>query len=129
MNFASDSWHTSLGRAGELLRVLTYVAEPLRDNPSELPLLDPTVQTEFFDALSTKIAALVDLIKTSDTDTQSNDSQALMNACILLARFLQFDLAFRGVWTEPAKKASETISSNLFALIQVSLHLQFLTTF
>lgn len=116
MDFASDSWHSSLGRAGELLRVLTYVAEPLRDNPSELPLLDSTVQTEFFEALSAKFAALVDLLK---ADARPNNSQAFMNACILLARFLQFDLAFRGVWTGSAKKTSETLSSNLFTLIQV----------
>ncbi|KAJ4468328.1 hypothetical protein J3R30DRAFT_3305964 [Lentinula aciculospora] len=119
IDFASGSMHSSLGRAGELLRVLTYVAEPLRDNPSELPMLDTTIQTEFFEALSTKFAILVNLLQPSDVETEFVDGQPLMNACILLARFLQFDLAFRGVWTEAAKNASESLSSNLFILVQI----------
>ncbi|KAF9070892.1 hypothetical protein BDP27DRAFT_1419656 [Rhodocollybia butyracea] len=119
MDFASDSLHASVGRAGELLRVLIYVAEPLRDNPSELPLLDSTVQTEFFEALSTKFADLVVLLQAEDVPTKMNDIEPLMHVCVLLARFLQFDLAFRGVWTEPAKKASEALSSNLFILTQI----------
>lgn len=119
MDLASDSLHASLGRAGELLRVLIYVAEPLRDNPSELPLLDSTVQTEFFEALSTKFADLVVLLQAEDVPTNMSNTEPLMHVCVLLARFLQFDLAFRGVWTEPAKKASEALSSNLFILTQV----------
>ncbi|KAF8828838.1 hypothetical protein HHX47_DHR3000082 [Lentinula edodes] len=117
IEFSQDSLQTSLGRAGELLRVLTYVAEPLRDNPSELPMLDATIQTEFFEAISAKFAALVNLLQPPDVD--SVDGEPLMNACILLARFLQFDLAFRGVWTEAVKDASKSLSSNLFILLQI----------
>ncbi|KAJ3876102.1 hypothetical protein F5051DRAFT_44422 [Lentinula edodes] len=117
IEFSQDSLQTSLGRAGELLRVLTYVAEPLRDNPSELPMLDATIQTEFFEAISAKFAGLVNLLQPPDVD--SVDGEPLMNACILLARFLQFDLAFRGVWTEAVKDASKSLSSNLFILLQI----------
>ncbi|KAJ3781694.1 hypothetical protein GGU10DRAFT_98188 [Lentinula aff. detonsa] len=117
IDFALDSMNASLGRVGELLRVLTYVAEPLRDNPSDLPILDSNIQTEFFEALSTKFSALVSLLRPPDVEFV--DAEPLMNACILLARFLQFDLAFRGVWTGGAKIASESLSSNLFVLVQI----------
>ncbi|KIK68882.1 hypothetical protein GYMLUDRAFT_67582 [Collybiopsis luxurians FD-317 M1] len=116
MTFTSDTLLACLSRAGELLRVLTYIAEPIRDNPSDLPQLDATVQTELFEALSTKFADLVDLFQ---SDSQPCDAPLLMNACIHLARFLQFDLAFRGVWTESAKSTSEALSSNLFHLVQI----------
>ncbi|KAF5388867.1 hypothetical protein D9757_005681 [Collybiopsis confluens] len=115
MTFTSDSLDASLGRAGELLRVLTYIAEPLRDNQSELPQLDAVVQTELFEALSIKFSELVDNLQVEP----SSNGPLLMNACVHLARLLQFDMAFRGLWTDSAKTASETLSGNLFALVQM----------
>ncbi|KAJ3761793.1 hypothetical protein EV360DRAFT_37070 [Lentinula raphanica] len=117
VDLTSDTIHASMSRAGELLRVLTYIAEPLRRNPSDLPTLDPNIQTEFFEALSKQLSALARLFEAPSAAIVNAES--LMNACILLARFLQFDLAFRGVWTEGAKAASESLSLSLFKLVQI----------
>ncbi|KAL0581804.1 RNA polymerase II mediator complex subunit [Marasmius crinis-equi] len=115
MSFLDDTLQASLNRAGELLRVLSYVAEPLREDPAGLPAINFDIQDRFFPALSSKWNELLRLMQ-ADAE---QDHQPFTQAIVLLARFLQFDLALRGVWTEKVKGSSLGLAETLFKLLQI----------
>ncbi|KAJ7594649.1 hypothetical protein C8J56DRAFT_444559 [Mycena floridula] len=100
-----------LHRAGELLRVLIYVSEPSR--PEGLPLLeiDPTVQDKFISILCLKFH---DLQVLDLSEALAKDSSLVI---ALLARFLQFYLGLRGVWTPHAKGECEALCGVMYRLI------------
>ncbi|KAL0072786.1 RNA polymerase II mediator complex subunit [Marasmius tenuissimus] len=116
MVFKDDTWKAGLDRAGELLRVLSYVAEPLREDPSGLPAINPDIQDRFFPTLSTKWDELLRLM---ETDSEEDRQGSFTRAVVLLARLLQFDLALRGVWTEKVKEGSFKLTDTLFKLLQI----------
>jgi mediator of RNA polymerase II transcription subunit 12, fungi type len=106
-------------RASELLRVLIYVAEPLRmDQHTEMPVLDEEVQNRFFDVIHTKLEWMASKAL-SYTGTQSEEMAIFVQPTVLLARFLQFDLGFRGIWTERVSARSASLVSALFRLVLV----------
>ena len=114
---ASDNLIESVERAGELLRVLVYLAEPLREETSLLPTLEPDTQHEFFDALCTQFVTVETLL--GERDAADDRLHQITQSAILLARLLQFDLGFRGAWTSRAKEASTGLSATLFRLALV----------
>ncbi|KAG7090909.1 hypothetical protein E1B28_009986 [Marasmius oreades] len=116
MSFTSDSLKASLSRAGELLRVLSYVAEPLREDAAGLPAINSDVQDKFFPTLSSKWEELLNLMQ---VDSDKNYQSSFPEAVVLLARLLQFDLALRGVWTEKVKETSLKLANTLFNLLQI----------
>ncbi|KAF8876501.1 hypothetical protein BD779DRAFT_1560397 [Infundibulicybe gibba] len=101
-------------RAGELLRVLIYLVEPLREDLASLPILDPSIQDEFFNALCIKFTGTEALsINLEDNET---DYCQITQGIIFLARLLQFDLGLQGAWTSKTKEASSGLSSSIFKL-------------
>ncbi|KAG6334052.1 hypothetical protein ID866_5040 [Astraeus odoratus] len=105
-----DTLIDRVNRAGELLRVLSHVAEPLRMKPTNLPL-DPLVQERLSKViLDTFIAIEVMLSGVSDT------SRELTRSAIFLARLLQFNLGFTGLWSLSCIEIHESLSSILFRL-------------
>lgn len=118
MSFTGDASKASLSRAEELLRVLSYVAEPLRDDPVGLPVVTTDNQDRFFHALTTKWDQLFDLMS---SDTEEDPQLPFIEAIVLFARLLQFDLALRGVWTERVREKSSQLVETLFKLLQVCL--------
>ena len=107
----------SLKRASELLRVLVYVAEPLRADGASIPSIERLIQDEFFSALCSQISTLEKAL------TQEGSSHyppfQFTQEVILLARLLQFDLGFRNVWTPTTHSASIELSKSLFKLVLV----------
>lgn len=105
-------------RVGELLRVLVYVSQPIRDDPALLPSLEPLIQEEFLDSLHTKLAAIDSLL---DSNEPSGDESTLPQGLLLVLRLLQFELGFRSAWTPKIKEYCENISRLLFKLALVWL--------
>ncbi|THV06762.1 hypothetical protein K435DRAFT_711026 [Dendrothele bispora CBS 962.96] len=117
MSFSESSCAAASSRVGELLRVLIYVAEPLREDSSDLPAIQPQIQDNFFQALSLKFKEVSRILHSENS--HSNARSDLMQVTMLLARFLQFDLAFRGVWTEKTRGMSLELATIIFSLTQL----------
>lgn len=98
-------------RAGELLRVLSHVAEPLRTPGAVLPL-DPLLQERL-----SKV--ILETLTTTDVMISgvTNTSQELTRTAIFLARLLQFNLGFTGMWSSSCIEVHEGISFVLFRLL------------
>jgi len=97
--------------------VLIYIAEPLREDASDLPAIKPFIQDNFFQVLCSKFKELSTMLRSEDSP-RTNRSD-LMQITMLLSRFLQFDLAFRGIWTEKTKAMSLDLATVVFSLVQV----------
>lgn len=104
-------------RAGELLRVIAYVAEPLRAPGSQLPPLDQAIQEEFFEVLNTKFREVEHSFSANDFEAAFGSE--LTQAAISLSRLLQFHLGFPRTWTPKIKESSSTLSSTIFQLVLV----------
>ncbi|ESK91038.1 rna polymerase ii mediator complex component [Moniliophthora roreri MCA 2997] len=115
MTFTLPVLKDSLVRAEELLRVLIYVAEPLRDDPAGLPAVGSDIQDSFLPLLLSKWEELSRLIQADALEQETRVS--FSEAVILLARFLQFYLAFRGIWTDKARETSTKLAQILFNLL------------
>ncbi|KAJ7755754.1 hypothetical protein DFH07DRAFT_490213 [Mycena maculata] len=113
LNMSSKSLTDGFERAGELLRVIAYVAEPLRATGSQLPALDLAIQDEFFEVLNDKFVDVERYL----TDAESSLGTELTQASISLSRLLQFHLGFPVVWTTKIKELSTTLSATIFRLV------------
>ncbi|CAK5281407.1 unnamed protein product [Mycena citricolor] len=107
----TKSLSESFERAGELLRVIAYVAEPLRSPGAQLPALDATIQGNFFQVLHDKFAEIERCL------SQDEDSPELTQVAISLSRFLQFHLGFHFSWTPKIKELSVGLSGTILKLV------------
>jgi mediator of RNA polymerase II transcription subunit 12 len=78
-------------------------------------------QDSFIEALANKIQAF-ETILAQPTPTPKSDvpSDQATQGAILMARLLQFNMAFRGVWTAKARSLSEGLCKSIFNLALVS---------
>ncbi|KAJ7497070.1 hypothetical protein FB451DRAFT_214151 [Mycena latifolia] len=113
LSMTSKSLTDSFERAGELLRVIAYVAEPLRAVGSQLPALDPAIQDELFEVLNDKFVDVEHAL----SDVGSGLGVELTQATISLSRLLQFHLGFPVVWTAKIKELSINLSATIFRLV------------
>ena len=106
--------------AGEILRALTHLAEPLRAEPSKVPTIEPTIQDGCFSAICNRFKDLATILsKNDDTPLEPLEQgrpSRTPKIVIFLTRLLQFDLGLRGVWTNNTKSASNDLASTLFEL-------------
>lgn len=105
--------------ASEQLRLLAHVVELARDDPTALPVVDSVAQDSFIEALASKIRAFETILAQPTTTSDVPPDQATQGA-ILMARLLQFNMAFRGVWTANARSLSEDLCKSIFNLALVS---------
>jgi len=105
--------------ASEQLRLLAHVVELARDDPTALPVVDSVAQDSFIEALASKIHAFETILAQPMTKSDVPPDQATQGA-ILMARLLQFNMAFRGVWTANARSLSEDLCKSIFNLALVS---------
>ncbi|RDB24995.1 Mediator of RNA polymerase II transcription subunit 12 [Hypsizygus marmoreus] len=101
-------------RSSDLLRVLTYVAEPLREKPGTLPILEHAIQDDLLDILYSKIVSL----ESSTTETATPPHLMTSKEIVLLLRLLQFELGFRSTWTSKTKEINDKLACSLFKLAQ-----------
>ena len=109
--------------ASEQLRLLAHVVELARDDQTALPVVDSLAQDSFIDALSGKIRAFETLLA-QPTPTSDVPSAQATHGAVLMARLLQFNMAFRGVWTPKARSHGEGLCKSTFNLALVSSYLQ-----
>ena len=105
--------------ASEQLRLLAHVVELARDDQTALPAVDSVAQDSFIMALANKIQAFETILAHSISESDVPPDQATQGA-ILMARLLQFNMAFRGVWTLKARSLSEDLCRSIFKLALVS---------
>ena len=87
-------------RAGHLLRVLARVAESNREEVLDICQLDPSIQNEFIDVVSSKLSELEAALTVYHSDPKATvDGSPLAGSIIFLCRLLHFDLSLRGAWT------------------------------
>ncbi|KAJ6602183.1 hypothetical protein B0H10DRAFT_2167359 [Mycena sp. CBHHK59/15] len=115
LTMSAKSLTAGFERTGELLRVIAYVAEPLRGAGSQLPTLDPGIQDEFFEVLNDKFVNVEHSLAIRDLDPSLGSE--LTQAAISLARLLQFHLGFPVVWTSKIKELSISLSSTILRLV------------
>ncbi|EGO25090.1 hypothetical protein SERLADRAFT_368519 [Serpula lacrymans var. lacrymans S7.9] len=103
-------------RAGEVVRVLSHVAEPLRE-AARFAHLQVDIPTQ--EMLVTVIYGMfntVESLLTSAADDSETASQAT-HTLVFLARLLQFDLGFAGMWTSKFREAASNLCTTLFRLV------------
>lgn len=106
--------------ASEQLRLLAHVVELARDDQTALPVVDLMAQDDFIDALAGKIQAFETLLTQPTLELGVPPDHATQGA-VLMARLLQFNMAFRGVWTLKARSLSENLCKSIFNLALVRL--------
>ena len=106
--------------ASEQLRLLAHVVELARDDQTALPVVDTMAQDSFIKALANKIQAFETILTLATSKPDVPSDQATQGA-ILMARLLQFNMAFRGVWTLKARSLSENLCKSIFNLALVSI--------
>jgi mediator of RNA polymerase II transcription subunit 12, fungi type len=104
--------------ASEQLRLLAHVVELARDDQTALPVVDSVAQDSFIKALANKIQAFETILTQSISKPNVPPDQATQGG-ILMARLLQFNMAFRGVWTPKARSLSEDLCRSIFNLALV----------
>lgn len=105
-------------RLGELLRALTHIAEPWRDDPSLLPPLVSDIQEEFILLVCSQLEAIYSVLSAKDQIPKHALSD-IARSVVVLARLVQFSLGFRDPWSAKRKENSSTLPSTLFRLILV----------
>lgn len=103
-----------VGRAGEVLRVLSHVSEPLREEGTGLDLDVSTQERLAKIILESFQFANVMFSKTTDSSLR-----VITEAVIFLARLLQFDLGFPGIRTTHFRDTCEKMTPVLFDLVVV----------
>jgi mediator of RNA polymerase II transcription subunit 12 len=107
-------------RAGEVLRVLSFVTEPLRQEASMLPPLESRIQEEFFTSICGKFKDIESLFNSDGGISSAGyDLAQITHAVIFLSRLLQFYLGFRGSWSPAQKTAASNLSLTIFRLATV----------
>ncbi|KAH9053238.1 hypothetical protein EDB87DRAFT_1711186 [Lactarius vividus] len=101
--------------ASEQLRLLAHVVELARDDQTALPVVDSQAQDSFIDALASKIRAFETLLAQPTPTSDVPPAQATQGA-VLMARLLQFNMAFRGVWTPKARSLGEGLCKSVVNL-------------
>lgn len=118
MTSVADKLH----RIGELLRALVYIAQPFRKEAPLLLNLDPAIQDDFVAILHDKLSSIKATLVKSSASAQvpvisgEDPSTVISQQVVLLVRLLQFNLGFRGAWTQKLKDLSSSFITNLFDL-------------
>lgn len=108
-----DTLFDRVDRAGELLRVLSHVAEPLRTKGVVLQL-DPLVQERLIKVILETLITIETMLSKS-----TNTSHEVKRCTIFLGRLLQFNLGFNGPWSTSCMEIHEGLMAVLFRLLLV----------
>ncbi|KIJ67463.1 hypothetical protein HYDPIDRAFT_108239 [Hydnomerulius pinastri MD-312] len=109
-----DALAERVERAGEILRLLSHVTEPLRTKGWVFHL-DTAGQERLGKAICDMLSAVESMLASSAVNVPSQ----LTQHTIFLARLLQFNMGFTGPWTAAFRGQYEMLSSVLFRLALV----------
>lgn len=109
-------------RAGQLLRVLTRVAESNREEASEICELDSSIQNEFINVVGAKLSELEAALTAYYSGPEAAyDGSPPANSVIFLCRLLHFDLSLRGAWTTSTRMQATGFVPVLSRIAMVSV--------
>lgn len=107
--------------AGELLRLLSNIVKPFRDDPPSLPQLEAAVQDALITALAAKFEMLEGFLSADVGGSVSYvETKRVTDAVVFLSRLLQFDLGLPGVWTQQTREVDDKILNSILSLAMVS---------
>jgi mediator of RNA polymerase II transcription subunit 12 len=101
-------------RAAEVLRVLSHVSEPLREEETALDLGIPMQER-----VAKTMLESFQLAHVMFSNATEQSIHILTQAVIFLARLLQFDLGFARIWTTQFRETCEKVALVLFDLVMV----------
>lgn len=107
-----------VANAGEVLRLLSKIVERFRESAT-LPIIDATVQDNFFSGLVDRFAQMKEAWFAGPSDDTGDALNEASHCIIFLARLLQFNLGFPGAWTVRATELGTTLCKTLFDLLMV----------
>lgn len=110
----------SLSRVGQLLRVLIYVAEPLKEGRL-VALLEENVQERILSSLSTQLQGAVQ--KMTAAPREESEREYFNKTLILECRCLQFVLGLHVSWNARTSAVLEHLRDALFSLALVREYL------
>ncbi|KAH8108105.1 hypothetical protein BXZ70DRAFT_1015382 [Cristinia sonorae] len=90
----TDNQVVPIAPASDLLRLLTNIVKPLRDEGAAMPSLHDRVQNELFAGLCLRLTAIAESVAVG---IHVEDAA---RTTVLLARIIHFALGFQGVWTD-----------------------------
>ncbi|TFY65710.1 hypothetical protein EVG20_g5379 [Dentipellis fragilis] len=102
--------------ASEQLRLLAHVVEPDREDQLQPPCIDASTQDEFFVAITNKMGAFEVLVSPQGSTNSDIPPEEATKGAILMARLLQFNLGFQGVWTPKVREQSSRLCGSIFRL-------------
>ena len=110
-----------VANAGKVLRLLTNLVEPMRaaETTSSLPQIDASAQQELVATLYSILESIRSHLSGSAALGFPESYRQLATATIFLARVLQFDLGFPGVWIQWMKDHCDDLCQTLSQLIIV----------
>lgn len=103
-----------IDRAGEILRLLSHVMEPFRTKGIFFQL-DANCQERLGRGICEALSAVESMLASAGVEA----SKRLTQSILFLARLLQFNLGFGGMWTSAVREQYEKLSSTLFRLALV----------
>jgi hypothetical protein len=118
-NITQDSIGTFNRKAGELLRLLACILQPVRQSYLSSPSVYPQRQHEFTEHLQSCFNDLREVVLRQADPKSSAPSLKVYETVVILARLLQFDLGFRGIWTEAFSQSAKVLCSSIVELIGV----------
>ena len=113
---AASSGVSAMTPAGDMLRLLTNLVKPFRDEGAALPALQDRVQNDLVAGLCSRMTTIADVLAAK----KAVDDCARIT--VLLARIIHFLLGFQGVWTEEVLTLSSKLSGALTRLASVSAY-------
>lgn len=106
---------TLSAKAGHFLHLLSAIVLPFKHSPATLPPLEHAIQDSFIASLSIKLSALVNTIR-DQIEAGNRNLIGLTDPVLFLARLLQFDLGFPGVWTQKVKDMGVLLMTTILRL-------------
>ncbi|TFL04760.1 hypothetical protein BDV98DRAFT_330597 [Pterulicium gracile] len=108
-----EHYQPFIQRAGQFLRLLARIVEPLRTSISSPPRLDVVVQDRLFQALCRQFAHLRGRCANSGDSWLRESSSSMV---VFLSRLLQFDIVLPEAWTAKSRQGGSALILDLLYL-------------
>jgi mediator of RNA polymerase II transcription subunit 12, fungi type len=93
----------------------------LREKGDIAPALDPETQNIFLPAICTRLEKVEAILDGRSSEISTIAERSAFTPCVVfLARLLQFNLGFSGVWTATTKEIIPRLSGTVLSLLLVS---------
>lgn len=105
-------------KAGHFLKLLATIMQPFRSPGDNLPSIEEGIQGRLIDAVFNKLSALETEMRKDAAENLGKLAahSELTEPVLFLARLLQFDLGFPGIWTQRTREVGDKILNVVYKL-------------